>query len=104
MSAVFIGVVETIFERIFVEKEGGVFAQSGDEFKVVVEFVGDGRRVAVAEDEVSETGKNHDDDENRDGEDAENASVGIFREDAVPFFENIAETVGDEDGEREDDE
>ena len=75
-----------------------------DEGEVGVKVCRDGGGIAVAEDVGGDAGKDDNGDESDDGENAKNASVGVVWEEIVPFLYNILQPVGDEDGEREDDE
>lgn len=86
-----------------IESETG-FEVQVDEIDIIVEFVGDGGGVAVAEQEVTNPTDNHHAEEESDRENGGDTGIRVVGEKVVPFGEYITQTVRNEDGHGQEDE
>ena len=59
-----------------------------------MEFVGDGGVITIAKDVMEGARGEQNADQKSDWENGENASIRVFWEEPVPFFENVADAVG----------
>lgn len=69
-----------------------------DDSEVVIKFVSDERNIAIAKDEMGDAANDDDAEKGTNWEEGGNAGIGVAREKIVPFVEDVAEAVGDEDG------
>lgn len=72
-----------------------------DKCDVVIEFVCHHWDIAITVEEVGDAANNNNCHKSTDGEDAANAGVGVVWEKIIPLVKNIAQAVGDKDGEWE---
>lgn len=82
--------------------ESGIGGEVGaSEGEVAGELVGNHGGVAIAKNEVIEVANDHNTEEDGNGKNGGDAGVRVVGEEIVPFVEDVAQAVGDEDGERE---
>ena len=97
MGAIFVGGVKIEVQGATFKIEVCVLVEICDKFEIVVELVCDGWSVAIAKDVMSKTGDYHHGDKEGDWDNTKEASVGVLRENSVPFLDSITNTVGSED-------